>query len=83
MKRFAIYLTLLLNVLCYQAKAQSLAVESFELAPNDLTANAPGTMVYDQNGNVCALIKIETPHDGFIGCGSSGSLTLRYRRSIE
>ena len=64
-KRISAYLTILLAFFCYQTKAQNLAVESFELAPTDLTANTPGTMVYDQNGHVCALIKIETLHDGF------------------
>ena len=45
--------------------AQEMSVKSFYLAETDLTANTPGTMVYDQNGNVCALIKIETTLDGF------------------
>ena len=45
---------------------QELSVESFYLAETDLTANTRGTMEYDQNGNVCALIKIKTPYDGFI-----------------
>lgn len=64
-KRISAYLTILLAFFCYQTKAQNLAVESFELAPTDLTANTPGTMVYDQNGHVCALIKIETTQKGF------------------
>lgn len=45
--------------------AQEMSVKSFYLAETDLTANTPGTMVYDQNGNVCALIKVETTLDGF------------------
>ena len=45
--------------------AQEMSIKSFYLAETDLTANTPGTMVYDQNGNVCALIKIETTLDGF------------------
>ena len=44
---------------------QEMSVKSFYSAETDLTANTPGTMVYDQNGNVCALIKIETTLDGF------------------
>lgn len=44
---------------------QDMSVKSFYLAETDLTANTPGTMVYDQNGNVCALIKVETTLDGF------------------
>lgn len=45
--------------------AQELAVQSFVLAETDLTANTLGTMVQDQNGNVCALIKVETTQKGF------------------
>ena len=45
--------------------AQELSVQSFMLAETDLTANTPGTMVQDQNGNVCALIKVETTQKGF------------------
>lgn len=45
--------------------AQEMSVKSFYLAETDLTANTPGTMIYDQNGNVCALIKVETTLDGF------------------
>jgi hypothetical protein len=44
---------------------QELSVQSFYLANKDLTANTPGTMVHDQNGNVCALIKVETTLKGF------------------
>lgn len=47
------------------AHGQEMSVKSFYLAETDLTANTPGTMVYDQNGNVCALIKVETTLDGF------------------
>lgn len=47
------------------AHGQEMSVKSFYLAETDLTANTPGTMVHDQNGNVCALIKIETTLDGF------------------
>lgn len=40
-------------------------MRQFFEAPTDLTANTPGTMVKDQNGEVCALIKVETTLDGF------------------
>lgn len=46
-------------------QAQELAVKSFYLAETDLTANTPGTMVYDQNDYLCALIKVETTQKGF------------------
>lgn len=46
--------------------AQSLSVESFRLLQNDLTANTYGTMEYDQNGQVAALIKVSTLEKGFV-----------------
>lgn len=49
----------------FTAKAQEMSVRQFFEAPTDLTANTPGTMVKDQNGEVCALIKVETTLDGF------------------
>lgn len=57
---------LILTLACIAGmQAQELAVQSFVLAETDLTANTPGTMVQDQNGNVCALIKVETTQKGF------------------
>ena len=47
------------------AQAQNISVASFELSPNDLTANLEGTTVYDQNGQKCALIRIQTTQKGF------------------
>ena len=63
LKRLYIILALLLII--HPAFAQSISVASFTLAPTDLTANTPGTIVYDQNGEVCALIKVETTQKGF------------------
>ena len=45
--------------------AQSLSVESFRLLDNDLTANTRGTMKYDQNGDVAAIIKVVTTENDF------------------
>lgn len=45
--------------------AQELSVKSFSLAETDLTAMTQGSMIKDQNGNPCALIKLETTIDGF------------------
>ena len=47
------------------ASAQNISVSSFKLDPNDLNANLEGTTVYDQNGNKCALIRIQTTQKGF------------------
>ncbi len=63
------YLTLIL--LCFLAlngaKAQdnTIKVVDFYLNENDLAANMHGSIVYDQNGEKCALIKIRTNQIGF------------------
>lgn len=43
---------------------QKMSVESFELIETDLTANTPETTKLDQNGDKCALIKIQTNLSG-------------------
>ncbi len=45
--------------------AQNLTVQSFRMDETDLTANTAGTIVMDQNGQKCALIKVETTQTGF------------------
>lgn len=60
-KLFTLILLTLLDLSL--AHAQDFSIKDFFLAQTDLTANTPGTMVRDQNGNVCALIKVETPLD--------------------
>ncbi len=62
MKKLLIILFLTFSFVAY---GQEMSVRSFYLAETDLTANTPGTMMEDQNGNVCALIKVETTLDGF------------------
>jgi hypothetical protein len=47
------------------AEAQDIKVVSFTPDMTDMTANLEGTIVYDQNGDKCALIKIETTEKGF------------------
>ena len=61
--RMMIFLLLILTSLV--TNAQGIAVEKFEAAPEDLTANLKGTQVLDQNGDVCALIRIQTTQKGF------------------
>ena len=63
---------LLLSALCLlaglsplSAQDGEMSVRAFYLAETDLDANTAGTMMYDQNGEVCALIKLETSLDGF------------------
>ncbi len=57
-----IFFTLALAVSTF---AQNISVKSFEYLENDLTANLQGTMVKDQNGEKCALIRIQTTQKGF------------------
>ncbi|MGN0037336.1 MAG: SUMF1/EgtB/PvdO family nonheme iron enzyme [Bacteroidaceae bacterium] len=47
------------------ALAQNISVTSFRFDEYDLTANLAGTSVEDQNGNKCALIRIQTTEKGF------------------
>ena len=54
--------------------AQKLEVESFRMDESDLTANTAGTIVMDQNGQKCALIKVETTQKGFTF--DAGSLSV-------
>ena len=42
-----------------------MSVVSFQLNEQDLTANQQGTIVFDQNGEKCALIKVFTTETGF------------------
>ena len=65
MKRIATVIAFVLGLFSLEARAQNLAVESFVLAETDLTANMEGTAVRDQNGEICALIKVETTQKGF------------------
>ena len=63
MKRYSI---LLLMLFCaFLLQAQNLAVQSFSMDERDMTANTEGTIVLDQNGQKCALIKVETTQQGF------------------
>lgn len=61
-KLFTILILLACSLLTH---AQELSVKSFHLAETDLTAMTQGSMIKDQNGNPCALIKLETTVDGF------------------
>ena len=67
-------ISFLLLAFCFLAmQAQSLTVQSFRMDESDLTANTAGTIVMDQNGQKCALIKVETTQTGFsFDAGSLG-----------
>ncbi len=65
MKKRHVFFLLIALFAVLSAKAQNIGVASFRLAEFDLTANTHGTQVLDQNGNTCALIKVETTQTGF------------------
>lgn len=59
------FLLLLFLLRCgFALNAQNILVTDFHYAENDLTARYHGTSVEDQNGNICALIKVETTEKG-------------------
>ena len=57
-------LTFLLLIIGLLLQAQNISVKDFYYAENDLTARTYGTSVEDQNGNLCALIKVRTIEKG-------------------
>ena len=56
---------LILLALTLSLAAQNISVASFNLDEKDLTANLAGTSVEDQNGQKCALLRIQTTEKGF------------------
>lgn len=63
MKRILIFF--ICYCFCYILYAQQLSVQKFNLVETDLTASSEKTKMIDQNGLVCALIKVKTPLQGF------------------
>ena len=55
---------------------QEFKVKSFYLAETDLTAITPGTMKDDQNGDLCALIKVESVIDLLYDFGMKGHTSI-------
>ncbi|HQL70329.1 MAG TPA: SUMF1/EgtB/PvdO family nonheme iron enzyme, partial [Bacteroidales bacterium] len=66
----------------FWAIAQNISVASFERRDNDMDArvNYP---VKDQNGDVCALIKVETTQTGFVFEGGSLGIMKTERKTGE
>lgn len=62
MKKY--FLSLFLLAFGLSTYAQNISVDNFYYAENDLTARTHGTSVEDQNGYLCALIKVETTEKG-------------------
>lgn len=59
-----LYLTCIFLIFGLIGFAQNISVTSFEWDQADLTARTHGTSVKDQNGNLCALIKVRTTERG-------------------
>lgn len=75
LKRFICGVLLLVP---FVASSQNMTVESFRQLENDLTAITNGTMEFDQNGEVAALIKIVVSGSGFtFDVGSMGIVRTR------
>ena len=62
---YKLFLSISLFIFSLLAGAQNMSVVSFQLNEQDLTANQQGTIVLDQNGEKCALIKVFTTETGF------------------
>lgn len=61
------FLVFLFALFVFDLAAQDeMVVTSFKLLEKDLTANLQGSIEYDQNGEVAALIKIVTTEQGFV-----------------
>lgn len=65
MKHIRLLLYILFLIPCCLASAQSLSVVGFRLLDDDGSAKANGTMKFDQNGDVAALIKVVTTEQDF------------------
>lgn len=80
MKRYLSIFLFLSCILLVQAQ-NNIVVQSFYLDENDLTANTAGTIVLDQNGQKCALIKVETTQKDFsFDAGSLGVVKTEQKK---
>lgn len=81
MKRITIIISLFLCALSF--RAQSISVSSFKLLETDLTANTAGTMEFDQNGEIAALIKVVTTQTGFTFDGGALGIVKTVQKPSE
>ena len=66
MKKYILIATLLFFSALSLFAQDSIKIVGFEMDPHDQTANLSSTMKRDQNGEVCALIRVQTPEKGFL-----------------
>ena len=77
------YLFLFLSVFVFQLSfGQSISVSSFQKRNNDMDARAHYP-VKDQNGDLCAMLKIETTETGFVFEGGSLGIMKTERKTAE
>lgn len=75
---YRFFITTLSIVFPFLLYAQKISVSHFELAESDLTAQNKKTSFEDQNGDKCALIRIQTTQKGFsFDVGSAGIQKLK------
>lgn len=80
MKRFVFLF--FISGFCNILLGQNIYVQSFLCDDRDLTAITEGTIVYDKNGNKCALIKVETTLDGLsFNTGSINSEVVKVQQN--
>lgn len=63
-KLYFTFFLLIFGLLAHSQNQNKISVADFYYADGDLTARTHGTSVEDQNGNFCALIKVETTVKG-------------------
>jgi len=80
-----IYTFILFLLIPFVAFGQDkIAVSDFALAPKDLTAIQQGSMLADQNGEKCAIIKVKTTEKGFtFDIGSLAVQKVDYNHTAE
>lgn len=80
-----IYTFILFLLIPFVAFGQDkIAVADFTLAQKDLTAIQQGTMLADQNGEKCAIIKVKTTEKGFtFDIGSLAVQRVDYNHTAE
>ena len=80
-----IYTFILFLLIPFVAFGQDkIAVADFALAPKDLTAIQQGTLLADQNGEKCAIIKVKTTEKGFtFDIGSLAVQKVDYNHTAE
>ncbi len=80
--KYKIAFVLLFIWLTHNMFSQSISISSFRDLPDDITAVSHGTTVIDQNGEKCALIKVETTQTGFsFDVGTLGVVKTSYNPS--